>query len=93
MIRGRFNSHHIRQLREIASLVGFTGDASVGVALNTANVGANIPTEQEAHDDIGSSQELQDLQAEEEEQEHEEQMNNDLLDILTISTDLLTARI
>jgi hypothetical protein len=80
MIRGRFNSHHICQLREMASLVGFTGDASVGVAL----------TEQEAHNDIGSSQELWDLQAEEEELEHEEQMNNDLLDILTISTDHLT---
>jgi hypothetical protein len=39
MHRGRFNSHHIRRIRQIAALEGFTGIASVRVALDAVNAG------------------------------------------------------
>jgi hypothetical protein len=86
MVRGRFNSYHIRRIRKIANLSGFTGMASVGIALEPLDGGIKAAAEVDwpREDDLPSSQELLDLQEEEEE---EEQRDNDVLDILVVSMD------
>ena len=97
--RGRFNSLHICRIRQIANLSGFTGSASVGVALETVDGAAAEhivgPEDGAAAEhivgpedgDIPGSQEQLDLQEEQEAEEEQEQLDNDLLDILTISMD------
>jgi hypothetical protein len=97
MRRGRFNSHHIRRIRQIAVLEGFTGIASVGVALDAVNAGVDAAAGgdvEHGDDDIEVTGELLDLQEEQEGQEEEEQLDNDLLDILCVSMDhvILTPR-
>ena len=90
MVRARFNSHHIRRIRKIASLPGFTGMASVGIALETLDDGITWVAEEinwHEGDDLAGNQELLDLQSEQEGQEEQEQMDNDILDILTVSMD------
>lgn len=85
MVRGRFNSHHIRRLRQISRLHGFTGIASVGVALEACPaVNGDVDIE---YEETSGSQEEQDLQEEQEEEEEEEQLNDDIIDILTVSMD------
>ena len=95
MVWGRCNSHHIRRLRQITALPGFTGMASVGVALETHETDhtvdgfAGVDIEQSHRNDNADQQQL-DLQSQEnlqKEQEEEEQLNNDIIDILTISMD------
>jgi hypothetical protein len=90
MVRGRFNSHHIRRLRQIATLRGFTGTASVGVALEALDTLIQAPTVRDdtlRDDDILTSGELLELQEEQEQEEQEEQLDIDLLDILNVSMD------
>ena len=87
MVRGRFNSHHIRRLRQIAVLHGFTGTASVGVALEVPDIPIQAPAARDdtlKDRDMLASEELLELQ---EEQEQEEQLDNDILDILNVSMD------
>ena len=89
MVRAQFNSHHILRIRKIASLAGFTGVASVGVALEALNDGIPEVAEEinwDEVDDSAGNRELLDLQAEQEEQED---MDNDILDILTVSMDAI----
>jgi hypothetical protein len=67
--------------------------ASVGVALESYKPGATVDGDVEADVErtvdggIFKSQEELDLQKEEEEVEEEEQVNNDLIDIVTLSMD------
>lgn len=96
MVRGRFNSHHICRIKEIAALTGFTGLASVGEALEApwlcpvaagdaeADVEENV-----GHEDVNTSthKEREDLQDKQEGEEEEEQMNEDVIDILTLTMD------
>jgi hypothetical protein len=102
MVRGRFNSHHICRLREIADLPGFTGTASVGVALEAFELGPATDGTMESNverakndmsgsqEQVEDSQEQLDLQEEEEEEEEEEALNNDLVDILTVTMDRIS---
>jgi len=95
MVRGRFNSLHIRRLRQIASLPGFTGTASAGAAFEAYEPGPAVDDgEADAEQNVGDgndntlgTQEERDLQEEEEEAEEEEELNNDLMDILTVAVD------
>jgi hypothetical protein len=90
MVCRRFNSHHIRRLRQIVGLVGFTGVASVGISINAVDGGAEAPIEQTVgpgDDDKEDSQELIDLQEDQEDQEEEEQLDNDIIDILSVTMD------
>jgi hypothetical protein len=88
MVRGRFNSHHIRCIRQIAGLLGFTGTASVGVSVDVVGDGVEAPTEQNVGQrDEEDGQEFTDLQEDQEDQEEEEQLDNDILDILTVAMD------
>lgn len=90
MIRGRFNSHHIHRLRQIATLRGFTGSASVGVALEAPDTSIQAPAVRDEglrDDDMLASEELRELQEEQEQEEQEEQLDIDLLDILSVSMD------
>jgi hypothetical protein len=87
MVRSWFNSHHIRHLRQIATLHGFTGTVSVGVALKALETPIQAPPLRDDRlrdDDMLASKELLELQ---EEQEQEEQLDIDLLDILDVSID------
>ena len=82
--------HHIRHIKQIAALNGFTGNASVGVALDAVNAGVDAAAEEHVehgNDDIEVSGELLDLQDEQEGQEEEEQLDNDLLDIISVFMD------
>ena len=91
MVRGRFNSHHIIRLRQISNLHGFTGTASVGVAIESRELGPIL--DGLAGDDVGQMDQQEaeeDLQNEQEEEEEEEQLNNDLLAILTVSMDSMS---
>ena len=86
----RYNSHHIRHIRQIMGLIGFSGVASVGLSINAVDGGAEAPTEQtvgHGDDDKEGSQELIDLQEDKEDQEEEEQLDNDIVDILSVAMD------
>jgi hypothetical protein len=97
LVRGRFNSHHIRRLKQIADLSGFTGKASVGVALDAlepnravGGVVGVVEAEERSHRIVSSrdlQEEEEELLNEQEEVEEQEQLNNDLVDILTVSMD------
>ena len=88
MVRGRFNSHHIRRIRQIAGLLRFTGTASVGISVDVVGDGVEAPTEQNVGQiDEEDGQEFTDLQEDQEDQEEEEQLDNDILDILTVAMD------
>lgn len=95
MVRGRFNTHHIRRIRQIARLTGFTGTASVGVAVVSMGGGIEAAVEQNnghGGDDAAGSRELLDLQEEQEETEEEEELERDIIDILTVSMDHVQLR-
>jgi hypothetical protein len=90
MVRGRFNSHHIRRLRQIAALDGFTGTASVGVALEALDIPIQAPAMMDdtlRDDGMLASKELLELQEEQEQEELQEELDIDLLDILKVSMD------
>ena len=89
MVRARFNSHHIRRIRQIARLIGFTGIASVGISIDAVDGGSEAPAEQNVghEDEVEESQELIDLQEDQEDQEEEEELDNDILDILSVAMD------
>ena len=69
MVCGRFNSYHIRCIRQVVALHGFTGEASIGVALEPMGGGTEGTSEQDVGygmDDTVDSQELPELQEEQE---------------------------
>jgi hypothetical protein len=89
MVRGRFNSHHIRCIRKIVRLGGFTGIATVGQARD--DMDSDIPAPAchnvRCEDDLVDSRELRELEEDQEDQEEEEHLGNVLVDILTVSMD------
>ena len=60
---------------------------SVGMAIETLGEGIAVGQDMDYEEDPVVNQELGDLQEEQEGQEEEEELNNDFIDILTISMD------
>ena len=90
---GHFNAHHIHHIKQITSLPGYTGTASVGVALEARSSSTesaaehNLDDERHKNDADVVTQEQQELQEEQELEEQEEKADNDLLAILTVTMD------
>lgn len=93
-VRGRFALHHHHRLAAIARLKGFTGSIEPGESLDTGPGGAaSIPVDttvvppEVASNKALHSHEKEELAAEEEEEEADAEEGQDILDILSVSTD------
>lgn len=95
MLRGRFNSHHVQQLQIIRKLPGFTGDMTPGTSVEPmVPPMTTVDPQPLSHSPAllpptVLSQEMQQFD-EEEEEEAQVQMDQEIVDILSVTLDRTT---